>query len=140
MLGEELGNISSSTDNTAENIWKDSTHKLVSKIEQQTPQYLQAYLKIHTESLHGFERWLGAWSAWQKQYLDVVGVNGDVVTAYGKLCDSWVNGIAESMDVFESYAKIQADVVSDAVKISNNVLQTWTDMYGKMIMFWLPRR
>lgn len=141
-LGEELGNANViPTNPTAENIWKDSTHNLVSKLENQTPEYFKSYMKIHAEFLHGFEGWLGAWHAWQRQCFDGLGLDNTISDAYGKLCSSWVSGIAESMDMFESYAKIQADLASDAVRVSNNILQTWTDMYGKAIAFWsTPRR
>lgn len=117
-------------------IWKDNTHKLITKMEYQTPTYLQAYSQVHAEFLHSIDNSFGTYYIWQKQHFDKMGINQKVINAYEKLCDSGTNNILGLMDAYANYKKFQADLIIDYMKIGNNYLSWWTDMCGKTMSFW----
>jgi hypothetical protein len=117
-------------------IWKDNVHKIITKIEYQTPIYLQAYTQVHSEFLHCVDNLFGTCYIWQKQYFDKLGIDQKIVNAYGKLYQSWTNEAIQSMDVYANYKKFQADVIVDAMKIGNNYLHWWIDTFGKTVSFW----
>lgn len=117
-------------------IWKDNVHKLVTKLEFQTPIYLQAYSNVHTEFLHCVDNLFGTCYIWQKQYFDRLGIDQKIINAYGKLCESGIANTTEFMDLYANYKKFQADMTIEAMKIGNNYLHWWIDMYGKAISFW----
>lgn len=136
-LGEDLGKVQPEQEYFSVcDVWKDGVHKLVTKLEYQTPIYLQAYTQVHTEFLHGIDNLFGTCYLWQKQYFDRLGISKGVLDAYGKLCNSWVERTTESLDMYANYSRMQADMVIDAMKVGNNVLQSWVEMYGKMVTFW----
>lgn len=117
-------------------IWKDNVHKLITKMEYQTPIYLQAFSQMHAEFLHSIDNSFGTCYNWQKQYFDMVGFEQKVINAYEKLCDSGTNNIFELMDTYANYKKIQSDLITDYMKIGNNYLCWWTDMCSKTMSFW----
>lgn len=117
-------------------VWKDNVHKLITKIEYQTPIYLQAYSQVHTEFLHCVDNLFGTCYIWQKQYFDKLGIDKNVTNAYGRLCETGVNNITEMMDMYANYKKFQADTIVEAMKIGNNYLHWWIDMFGKSVSYW----
>ncbi len=66
-------------------------------------------------------------------------MDDNVIDAYGKLCNIWLDEMTESMNVYVSYAKLQTDMVIDALKVGNNIFNSWIDMYGKIVTFWTPK-
>lgn len=121
---------------SAYDIWKDNTHKLITKLEHQTPIYLQAYSQVHAEFLHFIDNSFGTYYNWQKQYFDKMKIDQKVINACEKLCDSGTNNIFELMNAYANYKKLQSDLITDYMKIGNNYLRWWTDMYGKTMSFW----
>jgi len=117
-------------------IWKDNVHKVITKMEYQTPIYLQAYSQVHAEFLHSIDSLFGTCYIWQKQYFDKMGIDQKVINAYGNLCDSNTGNIFELMDVYANYKKFQADSIIDSMKTGNNYLHWWVDMCGKTMSFW----
>jgi hypothetical protein len=117
-------------------IWRDSVHKLITKVEYQTPIYLQAYSQVHTEFLHCVDNLFGTCYIWQKQYFDRLGIDQKVVNTYGKLCESGINSAIDFLDIYASYKKFQADMAVNAMKIGNNYLHWLIDMFGKTVSFW----
>ncbi len=117
-------------------IWKDSVHRMITKMEYQTPIYLQAYSQTHSECLHSIDNSFGTCYIWQKRYFDKIGFDQKVINAYGKLCDSGTNNVVEWMDMYANYKKIQADLSIEYMKIGNNYLHWWIDMFGKTMSFW----
>jgi hypothetical protein len=117
-------------------IWKDSVHRVVTKLEYQTPIYLQAYSQVHTEFLHCVDNLFGTCYIWQKQYFDRLGIDKNVINAYGGLCESGINSATEFMDMYANYKKFQADMIVEAMKIGNNYLHWWIDVFGKSVSFW----
>ena len=117
-------------------IWKDNVHKVITKMEYQTPIYLQAYSQMHSEFLHSIDNSFGTCYIWQKRYFDRMGFDQKVINAYEKLCDSRTNNIVKWMDMYANYKKAQADLFVDYMKIGNNCLRWWTDMFGKTMSFW----
>lgn len=117
-------------------IWKDSVHKVITKMEYQTPIYLQAYSQMHSEFLHSVDNAFGTCYIWQKRYFDRMGFDQRVVNAYEKLCDSGTNNVLAWMDMYANYKKIQADVSIDYMKIGNNCIRWWADMFGKTMSLW----
>jgi|GEM_PF-1402436 len=120
-------------------IWRDSIHKLITKVEYQTPIYLQAYSQVHTEFLHCVDNLFGTCYIWQKQYFDRLGIDQKIVNSYGRLCESGVNSTIDLLDIYASYKKFQADMAVDAMKIGNNYLHWWIDMFGKTVSFFSPQ-
>jgi hypothetical protein len=117
-------------------IWRDSVHKMITKVEYQTPIYLQAYSQVHTEFLHCVDNLFGTCYIWQKQYFDRLGIDQKIVNTYGKLCESGVNSAIDFLDIYANYKKFQADMAVNAMKIGNNYLHWWIDMFGKTVSFW----
>jgi len=117
-------------------IWKDNTHKLITKTEYQTPIYLQAYNQVHAEFLHSIDNSFGTYYNWQKQYFDKMKIDQKVINACEKLCDSGINNIFELMNAYANYKKFQANLVIDYMKVGNNYLHWWMDMCGKTMSFW----
>lgn len=117
-------------------VWKDSVHKIITKAEYQTPIYLQAYSTMHSEFLHSVDNLFGTCYIWQKRYFDRMGIDQKVINAYGELCEKNTSGVMEWMDVYANYKKFQADLIIDYMKIGNNCLHWWIDMYGKSLSFW----
>jgi len=94
-------------------IWKDNTHKLITKMKYQTPIYLQAYNQVHAEFLHSVDNSFGTCYIWQKQYFDKMGIDQKVINAGEKLCDSGTNNIFELMNAYANYKKFQSDLITD---------------------------
>lgn len=117
-------------------IWKDNVHKLITKIEYQTPAYLQAYSEVHAEFLHSVDNLFGTCYIWQKQYFDKIGIDHKVINAYGNLCEKSTDSIVEWMNAYANYKKFQADLIIDYMKIGNNYLHLWANMCGKALSFW----
>jgi len=117
-------------------VWKDSVHKIVTKLEYQTPIYLQAYTQIHTEFLHCVDNLFGTCYLWQKQYFDRLGISPGIVNAYGQLYNSWVEQYMQGLDAYANYKKTQADMVVDAMKVGNDILHSWMDAYGRVVSSW----
>ncbi|WP_052347744.1 hypothetical protein [Candidatus Nitrosotenuis chungbukensis] len=117
-------------------IWKESVHKIITKTEYQTPIYLQAYSMMHSEFLHSIDNLFGTCYIWQKRYFDRMGIDQRVIDAYGELCEKSTSGVMEWMDAYANYKKFQADLAIDYMKIGNNYLHWWIDMYGKTVSFW----
>jgi len=122
--------------NSVCDIWRDSVHKLITKVEYQTPIYLQAYSQVHTEFLHCVDNLFGTCYIWQKQYFDRLGIDQKIVSSYGKLCESGVNSTIDLLDIYASYKKFQADMAVNVLKIGNNYLHWCIDMFGKSVSFW----
>jgi hypothetical protein len=40
------------------------------------------------------------------------------------------------MDMYANYKKFQADMIVEAMKIGNNYLHWWIDVFGKSVSFW----
>jgi hypothetical protein len=134
---EEKQNVESTTEYSSVcDIWKDSVHKLVTKAEFQMPIYLQAYSNVHTEFLHCIDNLFGTCYIWQKQYFDRLGIDQKIINAYGKLCESGMNSTMEMMDIYANYKKMQADMIINSMKIGNNYLHWWIDVFGKAVSFW----
>lgn len=117
-------------------IWKDNVHRLVTKIEFQTPIYLQAFSNVHTEFLHCVDNLFGTCYIWQKQYFDRLGIDQKIINAYGNLCESSITNALEFLDLYANYKKFQTDMAIEAMKIGNNYLHWWIDIYGKAVSFW----
>jgi hypothetical protein len=117
-------------------IWKDNVHKLITKVEYQTPIYLQAYSQVHAEFLHSIDNLFGTCYIWQKQYFDKVGIDQKIINAYGKLCESGTGNIFELMDTYANYKRFQADSIIDSMKTGNTYLHWWVDMCGRTMSFW----
>lgn len=135
---ESLGDIDAKTAEYSSvcDIWKDSVHKIITKIEYQTPIYLQAYSQTHSEFLHSIDNSFGTCYIWQKRYFDKMGFDQKAINAYEKLCDSYTSNIMEWMDMYANYKKFQADLANEYMKIGNNYLRWWIDMFGKTMSFW----
>ena len=119
-------------------IWKDSVHKIITKIEYQTPIYLQAYSQMHSEFLHSVDNSFGTCYIWQKRYFDKMGFDQKAINAYEKLCDSATGSTTEWMDMYANYGKFQSDLSIEYMKIGNKCLKWWIDMFGKTVSFWNP--
>jgi hypothetical protein len=117
-------------------VWKDSVHKMVTKLEYQTPIYLQAYTQVHTEFLHCIDNLFGTCYLWQKQYFDRLGIDKRVISAYGELYNSWVDQCMQALDAYANYKKLQADMAVNAMKVGNDMLHSWIDMYGRIMSSW----
>ena len=115
-------------------IWKYNHYRLVTKIEQQTPDYLQTYGQICSELLHCVDDMFDTFYDGQKNYFDKFLTDQKSIDAYGELYESYMDNIFEFMDAYASYKKLQADLVINTMKIGNNYLRGWTDMYGKIYM------
>lgn len=121
-------------------IWKYNHYRLVTKTEQQTPDYLQAYGQIYSEFLHCVDDLFDTLYDGQKQYFDKVWTDQKSIGAYGELYESYMDNICEFMDTYANYKKFQAELVINTMKIGNNYLRGWTDMYGKVLSFWNTQR
>lgn len=117
-------------------IWKDNVHKVITKMEYQTPIYLQAYSQMHSEFLHSIDNSFGTCYIWQKRYFDKMGFDQKVINAYEKLCNSATNNVTEWMDVYANYKKFESDMAIEYMKIGNSYLRWWIDMFGKTMSFW----
>lgn len=117
-------------------IWKDNVHRVITKIEYQTPLYLQAYSQVHSEFLHSVDNLFGTCYIWQKQYFDRLGIDKNIVATYGKLCESVMDNLTGMMDMYANYKKFQADTAVEALKIGNNYMHWWIDMFGRSVSFW----
>jgi hypothetical protein len=117
-------------------VWRQSVHRLVTKMEFQTPIYLQAFSQVHTEYLHCIDNLFGTCYIWQKQYFDRLGIDQKLVNTYGRLYESGVDSTIEFLDIYANYKKFQADMIVDAMKIGNNYIHWWIDMFGKAVSFW----
>lgn len=138
---ESLGDIDAKTAQSGEyssvcDIWKDSVHKVITKMEYQTPIYLQAYSQMHSEFLHSVDNSFGTCYIWQKRYFDKMGFDQKAVNAYEKLCGSTTSSVTEWMDVYANYKKFEADLAVEYMKIGNSYLKWWIDVFGKTMSFW----
>lgn len=139
---ESLGSIDAKTEMPPEeyssvcDIWKDSVHKVITKMEYQTPIYMQAYSQMHSEFLHSIDNSFGTCYIWQKRYFDRMGFDQKSINAYEKLCDSATSGAIEWMDVYANYKKFESDLAIEYMKIGNSCLRWWVDMFGKTMSIW----
>ena len=117
-------------------VWKDCVHRFVTKVEFQTPIYIEAYSQVHSEFLHSIDNLFGTCYIWQKQYFDRLGIDQNITASYGKLCESIMDNTTEMMDMYANYKKIQADTMVTAMKTANNYMHLWIDMFGKSVSFW----
>lgn len=117
-------------------IWKDSVHKVITKMEYQTPIYLQAYSQMHSEFLHSVDNSFGTCYIWQKRYFDKMGFDQKAINAYEKLCNGVTSNVTEWMDVYADYKRFESDLAIQYMKIGNNYLKWWTDMFGKTMSLW----
>jgi hypothetical protein len=117
-------------------IWKENVHRLITKIEYQAPIYIQAFSQVNTEFLHCVDNLFGTCYIWQKQYFDRLGIDQKVVNAYGKSCEAGVNSTIEFMDLYANYKKFQADTFVEYMKIGNNYLHWWIDIFGRSVSLW----
>ncbi|TBR09803.1 MAG: hypothetical protein EPO62_04490 [Candidatus Nitrosotenuis sp.] len=117
-------------------IWKDSVHKVITKMEYHTPIYLQAYSQMHSEFLHSIDNSFGTCYIWQKRYFDRMGFDQKAINAYEKLCDSATGSAMEWMDVYANYKRFESDLAIQYMKIGNSCLRWWVDMFGKTMASW----
>lgn len=120
-------------------VWKDSVHKIITKMEYQTPIYLQAYTQVHTEMLHCIDNLFGTCYLWQKQYFDKLGITKEAVDRYGKMYDEFVTNVTKAMDVYANYQKQQADAMVETMENGNKYLHEYIGMYGKAMSYWMSQ-
>jgi hypothetical protein len=117
-------------------IWKYNLHRLVTKAEQRAPIHVQAYNQAYTEFLRCADDLFDIFFDWQKQYFDKILVDKKTINAYGASYESGTDNIAEFMDAYTEYKKLESDLFGNAMKIGSNYLCGWADMCSKMTSFW----
>jgi len=117
-------------------IWRDNVHKIITKVQFQTPLHLQTYVNMHNEFLHGLDTLFGTCYLWQKQYFDKLGFDQDTIDAYARYYDSMTDYAAAAMDSYAQLQKQQADVAISAMKAANNYARQWMDMCAGAVSAW----
>ena len=112
-------------------IWKDCVTKSIRKLESQTPVYLQTYLQVHNEYLHGIDNLFGTCYLWQKQYFDRLGIDKSTVNEYGKFCQVVMDEIGNWMDSALNIRKLRSDMLIELMKTSNQMMQQGIDWHAK---------
>lgn len=114
-------------------IWKDCVTKTIRKLESQTPVYLQTYLQVHNEYLHGIDNLFGTCYLWQRQYFDRLGIDKTIITEYGKLCQVAISEMENFMESSTNNQKLRADSIIEMMKTSNHVIRQGIDWHAKMM-------
>ncbi len=112
-------------------IWKDCVTKSIRKLESQTPVYLQTYLQVHNEYLHGIDNLFGTCYLWQRQYFDRLAIGKSTVNEYGKFCQVVMDEIGNWMDSALNIRKLRSDMLIELMKTSNQMIQQGIDWHAK---------
>lgn len=114
-------------------IWKDCVTKTIRKLESQTPVYLQTYLQVHNEYLHGIDNLFGTCYLWQRQYFDRLGIDKTIIKEYGKLCQVALSEMENFMESLTNNQKLRADSIIEMMKTSNHLIRQGIDWHAKMM-------
>lgn len=114
-------------------IWKDCVTKSIRKLESQTPVYLQTYLQVHNEYLHGIDNLFGTCYLWQKQYFDRLGIDNSIINEYGKFCKVAMDELGNLMDSSVNNQKLRSDMLIQIMKTSNQIIQQGIDWHAKLM-------
>jgi hypothetical protein len=103
-------NSSENTSSSMCDIMKNSTSKVIKKMESQIPSYIQLYSDYYTEYLHSLDDLYGTCYIAEKEYFDKIGIDKNALGA------------------FEKYANSFADTFSSQIEMSTNLLRAYLQM------------
>jgi hypothetical protein len=117
-------------------VWKDNLHKVITKMQFQTPLYMQQYVELHTEFLNSIDNLFGTCYLWQKQYFDRLGIDENTIRSYAEFYDKLTEYVLKSMDAYVASQRNHCDVTFEAIKAANTYGRQYMDEFAKAVSFW----
>jgi len=113
-------------------ILKNSTTKVIKKLESQIPPNVQAYSDLYTHYLHLLDDYFGTCYLWQKQYFDKLGLDSEAVGAIDSYWNTVTDLYCTQIDMIASAQKSNITTRNNMIEICDQYIHQAIDYYGKV--------
>jgi len=120
-------------------ILKNSTTKVIRKIESHIPTNIQAYSDLYANYLHLLDDYFGTCYLWQKQYFDKLGLDSQSLNAINDYWDIMTDLYCTQIDMIASAQKSNIETREQMIKMCDQYIHQTMEYYGKIFSQTLSR-
>lgn len=115
---------------------------ILSKIEKkpkETP-ILNYFEELQLPKNLYFEAFFGMLSYWQNPLFENIEIDQNIVSEFGKLCDTVMRESSVTLDAFTRFSQRQFNMFSNSIEVYHNFLEQGLDWYSKFMSIYMTKK
>ena len=114
------------------NIFKDSTSKIINKLEMQIPTNFQIYSDLYKEYLHLMDDVYGTCILSEKEFLDKMNIDNNFMKSIQTFTNYWTEICIKQIDNYENYLKWYSEMRISGMKSYDQFMHSMMESYSKL--------
>ncbi len=100
----------------------------------------QNFFGIYESHILSFDTIFREPSQFKKLFFDNLGVDQNVISEYGKLCDTIMKETSITLDAYGKFVQIQSDMFSNSMEMYLGFLEQGLDWYSKIMSSFITKK